>query len=89
MVLVAAGLCSIPGAECSKASLQTSWSRCMAILEHHKPQIPSASHASQVLETLQHRVAFAGNEGKHEPLNEHEQTIPNPFPCMCLPTNPR
>lgn len=74
IVLVAAGLCSIPGEQCSKTSLELSWSRCITILEHHKPQIPSASHAIQVLEKLQH-AAYARNEGKkssHDP-----QTISN------------
>lgn len=58
-------MCSFPESECSKASIQTSWSMCIDIFNHYKLQVPSVSHAVQVLEALRQGVAFADSDGKY------------------------
>lgn len=46
----------MPEVEISSASLSVSWSQCIQIFEHYKPQFPSASHVVRILEMLEDRL---------------------------------
>ncbi|TPX12372.1 uncharacterized protein E0L32_007019 [Thyridium curvatum] len=56
VVLITARLCLMPEVDISSASLSVSWSQCIQIFEHYKPQFPSASHVVRILEMLEDRL---------------------------------
>ncbi|KAH8800258.1 fungal-specific transcription factor domain-containing protein [Xylogone sp. PMI_703] len=55
-VLIAAHICPLVKGDLEESSFMLSWSRAIAILNHHKAQIESAGRAIIVLEALKERV---------------------------------
>lgn len=43
--------------------MATAWSRCLSILEYHDDQIPSASHAIRILNSIKNQV-IGGSRGQ-------------------------
>ncbi|KAK2595349.1 hypothetical protein QQS21_006949 [Conoideocrella luteorostrata] len=60
IVLLASLKSDVVMIQASEPEFHTHWIRCLAILDHHKTRIPSATHASRLLTTVQHRMFKQG-----------------------------
>lgn len=56
-ILAAAHLCPAIEVQSDEASFETSWDRCMAILEKYQTQLRAASRAISVLESLRSLIS--------------------------------
>lgn len=74
MCLVAARMCSLPELQQKSACLESLSVRCITILNHYRGQIPSATHAAKLLDSLQgHGISKSRSPGKYfcKPYYDH------------------
>lgn len=64
IIILLARLCSFDGNDFSKSALNTSWLRCVSILDYFKPRVESVKRAMKMLNCLDLHITQLIRGGK-------------------------